>query len=287
MQHSDTLQRFMFENSNVRGILIHLGNSYQTALERYDYPAAVGQQLGQALAASALLGSTIKFEGSLIMQIQSTGPINMLVAQSNHEHHLRGLARWLEDELPDNPFGEGRIVITIENETNDERYQGIVSLTDGNLSKAIENYFVQSEQLQTRLWLAADGQQVVGMLLQHLPGQEADEDVWTRIETLGATITEAELLSLPTLEILQRLFHEEDVRLFDAEPVSFRCSCSRDKIVSVIRALGTDEAHDILAEQGCINVGCDFCNQQYQFDSVDVEEMFASSNPIPGSSSTH
>jgi len=287
MHDSDTLQRFLFENSNVRGIFIHLGNSYQTALSRYDYPPAVGQQLGQALAACALLGSTIKFEGSLIMQIQGSGPINMLVAQSNHQRHLRGLARWQEEELPDNPFGDGRLVITIDNQANEERYQGIVGLADGKLNRAIEDYFKQSEQLQTRLWLAADKQNVVGMLLQHLPGQEADADIWNRIETLGATITETELLSLPSIEILQRLFHEEDVRLFEAEPVSFRCSCSRDKIVSMIQSLGTDEAHDILTEQGKISVGCDFCNQQYEFDSVDVEEMFASNTPVPGSSSTH
>ncbi|MFC1749326.1 Hsp33 family molecular chaperone HslO [Pseudomonadota bacterium] len=291
MREGDTLQRFLFDHSHVRGMLVHLSGSYQAVSERYDYPQWVQQQLGQALAASSLLGSTIKFTGSLIMQLQTSGAISMLVAQCTHDKHVRGLARW-QDEANEGienttPFGQGNMIITINSNRNEERYQGIVSMESGTLAKAIENYFQQSEQLQTRLWLAADENQVVGMLLQHLPGQEADKDIWERIETLGATITNEELLTLSTEDLLFRLFHEEEVRLFDPEPVSFRCSCSRDKIVNMLRTLGLDEANDIIKEQGKISVGCDFCNQQYEFDRVDVEEVFASSTPAPGSSSTH
>lgn len=288
MRQADTQQRFLFEHSNVRGVFIHLNASYAAVSERYDYPLPVRRQLGQALAASALLGATIKFSGSLIMQVQGDGPINLLVAQCNNERHIRGLARW-QDENPDpaRPFGAGRMVITIDNINHDERYQGIVGLDGGTLGEAIERYFEQSEQLQTRLWLAADGDQVVGMLLQHLPGVDPDPDLWERIEALGATLTENEMLTLATEEILHRLFHEEEVRLFDAEPVSFRCSCSRDKIVTVLRALGSDEVHDILKEQGKVSVDCDFCNQHYEFDSVDVEGIFASAVPSPGSDSRH
>jgi molecular chaperone Hsp33 len=290
MRDGDTLQRFLFEHSNVRGVFIHLNASYAAVSERYDYPLIVRQQLGEALAASALLGAIIKFSGSLIMQVQGDGPINMLVAQCNNEHHIRGLARWQEGEISSemtSPFGNGRMVITIDSATSDERYQGIVGIEGGRLNQAIETYFAQSEQLQTRLWLAADEQQAVGMLLQHLPGADPDPDLWERIEALGATLTQNEMLSLPTEEILYRLFHEEDVRLFDAEPVSFRCSCSRDKIITMLRALGSDEAHEILEEQGKVSVDCDFCNQHYEFDSVDVGEIFASATPSPGSSSTH
>jgi len=289
MQRSDTLQRFLFENSNVRGIFIHLGNSYQTTLGRYDYPTEVGQQLGQALAASSLLSSTIKFDGSLIMQTQSNGPINMLVAQSNSQHQIRGLARW-QDELLAKPgsnlYGDGHMTITIDNK-NDDRYQGIVDLANGSLARAIENYFKQSEQIQTHIWLAADGQQAVGMLLQHLPGKEPDQDIWTRIETLGATLTNEEMLSLSTEEILFRLFHEEEVRLFEAEPISFRCSCSHNKVADMLRALGPDEVHEIIEQEEKISVGCEFCNQQYEFDRVDAEQLFASSTPTPDSGSTH
>ena len=289
MQRSDTLQRFLFENSNVRGIFIHLGNSYQTALGRYDYPAEVGQQLGQALVASSLLSSTIKFDGSLIMQTQSNGPINMLVAQSNNQRQIRGLARWQEAllaEKPDNLYGNGHMTITIDNK-NDDRYQGIVDISDGSLAQAIENYFKQSEQVQTHIWLAADNQQAVGMLLQHLPGKELDQDLWNRIEALGTTLTNEEMLTLSTEEILFRLFHEEEVRLFDAEPISFRCSCSRDKVADMLRALGPDELHDIIKQEKIIAVGCEFCNQHYQFDSVDAEQLFASDTASPGSNSTH
>ena len=288
MQRSDTLQRFLFENSNVRGIFIHLGNSYQTTLGRYDYPAEVGQQLGQALVASSLLSSTIKFDGSLIMQTQSSGPITLLVAQSNNQRQIRGLARWQDEQLanqPSNLYGDGHMTITIDNK-NDERYQGIVDLAGGSLARAIENYFKQSEQIQTHIWLAADGQQAVGMLLQHLPGKEADQDIWDRLEALGSTLTNEEMLSLSTEEILYRLFHEEEVRLFEAEPVSFRCSCSRDKVADMLRALGPDEVHDIIKEEEMISVGCEFCNQQYEFDSVDAEQLFASATQTPPGSAT-
>lgn len=290
MRQGDTLQRFLFEHSNVRGIFIHLNASYAAVSERYDYPLPVRQQLGEALAASALLGATIKFSGSLIMQVQGDGPISLLVAQCNNDRQMRGLARWQADRISGemtSPYGNGRMVITIDSATSDERYQGIVGVEGGRLNKVIERYFEQSEQLQTRLWLTANDDQAVGMLLQHLPGVDPDPDLWERIEALGATITEEEMLALPTEDILYRLFHEESVRLFDPEPVSFRCSCSREKIVTMLRALGSDEVHDILREQGKVSVDCDFCNQHYAFDSVDVEEIFASAMPSPGSDTKH
>ncbi len=279
MKDADTLQRFLFENSNVRGTFIHLQASYLASRDRYEYPNAVAQQLGQTLAASTLLGSTIKFDGSLIVQIQSNGPINMLVAQCDDQRHIRGLARWqgeIDGDSLKEIYGHGRITITINNDKNDERYQGIVELEGETLSEAIERYFSQSEQLKTRLWLYADHQQAVGLLLQQLPGGTTDEDFWHHIETLGETITRGELLQLSSQEILHRLFHEEDIRLFEPEPVSFRCSCSREKIITMIRALGYDEAHSIIEEQGQIEVGCEFCNQQYTLDRIDTEEVFAS-----------
>ena len=284
MNDADTLQRFLFENSDVRGTFIHLQASFIAACNRYDYPGQVAQQLGQALAASTLLSSTIKFKGSLIFQVQSNGPINMLVAQCDDQQHIRGLARWQDeingDSLTD-IFGEGRITITINSERNEDRYQGVVGLEGTSLNEAIESYFRQSEQLDTRLWLFADHQQAVGLLLQRLPGESPDENFWHHIETLGETLTSSELLQLSSTDILHRLFHEEDIRLFEPEPVSFRCSCSLEKITTMIRALGYDEAHSIIEEQGKIEVGCEFCNQQYIFDQVDTEALFASHIPPP------
>ncbi len=286
MHNNDTLQRFIFENSNIRGTLVHLGKSYQTARQRYTYPAAVGQQLGQALAANTLLSATIKYEGSLIMQTQTDGQINLLVAQCNHQRHIRGLARWQEKQS-DSLLGCGRMTITID-KTAEERYQGITEIDGDSLAKVIENYFRQSEQIQTHIWLAANEELAVGMLLQHLPGEEIDRDLWNRIDNLGQTITDEELLGLPTEQILHRLFHEEDLRLFDPEPVSFRCGCSRDKVATVLVSLGCDEVHRIIEEEKKIEVGCEFCNQQYHFDAVDAETLFASANSKqPGSGSTH
>ncbi len=279
MKDADALQRFLFENSNVRGTFIHLQASYKSAKDRYDYPEPVAQPLGQALAASTLLSSTIKFKGSLILQVQSNGPINMLVAQCDDQRHIRGLARWqqaIKGESLTDIFGEGRITITINSEQNKDRYQGVVELEGASLSEAIERYFQQSEQLNTRLWLFADQQQAVGLLLQQLPGEAPDDHFWQHIETLGETLTSGELLQLSSTEILQRLFHEEDIRLFEPEPVSFHCGCSSEKISAMIRALGYDEAQSILKEQGKIEVGCEFCNQQYTFDAVDTDVLFAS-----------
>jgi len=279
MKDADTLQRFLFESSNVRGTFIHLQSSYLAALSRYEYPDTVAQQLGQALVANTLLGSTIKFEGSLIIQVQSDGPLHMLVTQCDGQRHIRGLARWqreIDGSTLAEIYGQGRITITINNDRHDERYQGIVGLEGATLSDAIESYFKQSEQLKTRLWLHADHQQAVGLLLQQLPGEAADQEFWHHIETLGQTITRGELLQLGSKEILHRLFHGEDIRLFDPEPVSFRCSCSREKIVTMLRGIGYDESRAIIEEQGMIEVGCEFCNQQYTFDRIDTEEIFAS-----------
>ena len=275
---ADTLQRFVFEQHEVRGELVHLRGSFQAALGQVDYPPVVTLQLGEALAASVLLGATIKFKGSLIIQVQTQGPLKLLVAQCTDQKHVRGLARWqgevLEGNL-DSVYGKGSLAITINAENQKDRYQGVVALEGSKLEDAIENYFEQSEQLPTRLYLFADQEQAVGLLLQRLPGEDEEDDLWNRVNVLADTITASEMLGLSSEEMLYRLFHEEDIRLFDAEPVSFRCTCSREKIAAMIISLGTDEAHAIVEEQGKIEVGCEFCNHQYIFDKVDVEQLFA------------
>ena len=282
----DTLQRFIFEDHQVRGELVHLSASYQTALGEVDYPPVVAAQLGQALAASVLLGATIKFKGSLILQTQSEGPLTMLVAQCTDQRHIRGLARWqgevLDGELAD-IFGSGNVAITINTEDQQDRYQGIVALEGEKLEDAVEIYFAQSEQLPTRLFIFADQDQAVGLLLQRLPGEDQEDDLWNRVNVLADTITASEMLGLSSEEVLYRLFHEEDIRLFDPEPVSFRCTCSREKIEAMIISLGTDEAHAIVNEQGKIDVACEFCNHQYAFDKVDVEQLFATEFNPPSS----
>ena len=284
MRERDSLHRFIIENSKVRGELVHLDATWQAIVERSDYPPVVKRQLGDALAAIALLAATIKFKGALILQIRGDGPLHMLVVQATHENTLRGIARW-HDDVPDGSlqdiFGNANIVITIEPEFGDP-YQGIIALQGDNLAAAIEAYFMQSEQLPTRLWLASDDHACAGFLLQELPGKQNDPHDWEHHEHLAATLTAEEILSLQAKDLLHRLFHEEDVRLFESDPLSFRCTCSRERIEAVLLSLGPVEVHDIIEKEGNVSVDCEFCNAHYEFDTVDVEAIFAASNQPEG-----
>jgi molecular chaperone Hsp33 len=215
------------------------------------------------------------------MQIQGDGPIGLMVVEATARRTVRGMAQWKGDvtagELR-SQFGDGRLTITIDLGAGGERYQGVVALEGSSLADAIDVYLERSEQLPTRMWLAADGRCAAGMLLQKLPGMENDDDAWGRVQALGGTLSAAELLTLPAEAIVHRLFHEEDVRLLGAEPVSFHCSCSRERVAGMLHNLGQDEVMDILHSEGAIEVTCEFCNQGYRFDAVDATQLFA---PLP------
>lgn len=287
----DSLQRFIFEHAPIRGEIVHLDATWQAVLERRDYPPRVRDVLGELMAASALLTSTLKFDGRLIMQVQGSGPVNLLVVECTSNRTMRAIAQW-NGEVPDAPLaelvGNGRLAVTIDPLKGKERYQAIVSLEGMTVAEAFENYFARSEQLDTRLWLAADRNQVAGMLLQRLPDSpQPDEDAWMRAVHLGSTITREELLALPVREIIRRLYHEEDIRLFSRVPVSFRCSCSRERVEAVLRMLGHEEIRSILAEQGSIRVDCEFCGGRYEFDSIDAEQLFAALHTIPAAPTRH
>lgn len=275
----DTLSRFLFEHAAVRGEVVRLEATWQAVLSRHDYPQPVRDLLGEMMAATALLAATLKFEGSLIMQIQGNGPVSLMVVECDSAFHLRATAKWQPDpqgtslrEL----LGDGKFVITIDPKQGGQTYQGVVALEGNSIAAALEYYMLNSEQLETRLWLAADDQRACGLLLQRLPEQTAeDEDGWNRAAQLGATVQRSELLTLPGREVMHRLFHEEDIRLFDPEPVSFRCACSRERVSNMLRMLGLDEVRSILEERGQIDIRCEFCNQNYVFDAVDSEQLFA------------
>ena len=277
--HGDTLNRFVFEHAAVRGEIVRLDATWRAVLTRHTYPIPVRDLLGETLAASALLAATLKFEGALIMQMQGNGPVTLAVAECSSDFHLRAIAKWRDDlrgkdlrEL----LGEGKFVISIDPKTGGQIYQGIVALEGNRVSEVLEHYMLQSEQLETRLWLAADGEQACGLLLQKLPEVESeDTDAWNRALNLAGTLSSAELLKLPPREVLRRLFHEEDLRVFDPRPVAFRCSCSRERVGNMLRMLGISEVHAILAEQGKVEVDCEFCNHHYSFDAVDAEQLFA------------
>ena len=290
MTDADTLSRFIFEHAGIRGNLVHLDASWRAVLDAHPYPLAVRRPLGEALAAVALLAATIKLDGSLILQVRGSGPIRTLVAQATQARTIRGLARW-EGEVPDGgglaeSFGEGYLVLSIQQERA-EPYQGVVSLDGPNLARAIEGYFAGSEQLATRLWLSAEGPRAAGLLLQRMPGEGAIDEDWERVGLLAQTLTSRELLHLPTAELLHRLFSEEDVRLFEPEPIAFRCGCSRDRVEDTLRMLGKAEADAILAEQGAIEITCEFCNRAYRLDAVDAGQLFTSQTRHERSATRH
>ncbi len=299
----DKLRRFLFENLAVRGELVHLDATWQAVRERHDYPLPVQRVLGELMSAVSLLIATLKFEGQLIAQIQGNGPITLLVVEGTTEKTLRATAKVKEgcENFPDETlhglFGEAQLVITLEPDQG-ERYQGIVELTGENLASALTDYLLRSEQLDTDIWLAADEEKAAGLLIQKLPDTEKvksgsnilsfddneeniDLDGWNRIQQLSSTIKTEELLQLEPEEILHRLFHEEDVRLFPAEAISFRCSCSRDRVVNMLRSLGVNEVKSMIEELSTIEVACEFCNHKYSFDAVDAEQIFSSEIPHP------
>lgn len=293
MKQTDSLQRFMFERAAVRGEIIHLDATWKLVLERRDYPPALRVVLGELMAAAALLSATLKFTGSLIMQIQGGGPVKLLVVECGADLIMRAMAHWEGDlaESMDLPelVGEGRFVMTIDPKKGKKTYQSIVDLEGDSVAEVLENYMRRSEQIDTRIWLASDVNGAAGLLLQKMPDSpDADEDAWNRAVHLGTTVKAKELLDLPASEIIHRLFHEEDIRLFDSSPVSFGCTCSRERVTNTLRMLGYAEVHSLLDETGYIEADCEFCNQHYVFDAVDTEQIFVSSDVAgPASNTRH
>jgi molecular chaperone Hsp33 len=291
LEARDSLQRFLFEHAAVRGEIVHLDATWKAVLDRREYPVVLRNMLGELMAAAALLSATLKFSGSIILQIQGDGPVRLLVVECGSDFSMRAMAHW-EGELASAPLSEligtGKFVVTIDPKEGRQTYQGIVALDGNTVAEVLENYMLRSEQLETRLWLASDGSQAAGMLLQKLPAAPAeDTDAWPRAVHLGATVKADELLGLPAREVIRRLFHEEDIRVFDRTPVRFECSCSRERVAGMLRMLGHQEVESIIAELGSIDVDCEFCNRHYLFDAVDAEQVFATDVVIPPGGTRH
>lgn len=293
----DTLQRFLFEHAPIRGELVHLDEAWQAMLDRHDYPPVLRDLLGELVAAAVLLAATLKLQGSLVLQIQGRGTLKLVVVECTGELQLRATAKW-SGELGQGGLaelvGEGRCVITLDPRDGKQSYQGVVALEGDSVAEIIQNYMLRSEQLETRLWLASNGTCAAGMLLQKLPEQqqpraqqEFDADAWPRATQLADTLQRNELLELPAQEVIHRLFHEEDLRLLDAQPVSFHCSCSRESVASMLKMLGRAEIDSILAEHGSIEIHCEFCNQRYEFDPIDAEMLFVEAIVLPGNEARH
>lgn len=279
MNENDCVRRFLFDDLGVRGEWVHLQTSFQATKQNQTLSNNAALQLGQALAAVVLLSATIKFSGSMILQAQGNGALKTLVAQASDKGEIRGLIREdgaiTEGSLQD-MMGEGRLVLTTQSDNGDP-YQGVVSLEGNGLAEVIENYFEQSEQLPTRLWLFADDTQVAGLFLQKIPTKNQDSDAvdWTRISALAQTVTKNELLNLSCETMLHRLFHEETVTLFEGDPIVFKCQCSVEKTGKTLQTLGRDDLKEALDKQEVIDVGCEFCGQKYSFDTEAIEEIYA------------
>lgn len=286
---TDQIQRFLFDNTNVRGELVTLEQAYAEVLDRHAYPPAVNHLLGELLAAVALLTDTVKLDGTLSIEVRGNGALALLMAESNPGGELRAIARMAEDAaIPgeDAGFrelvGEGQIMITLDPREG-HRYQGIVALDRDSLADCLADYFAQSEQLPTRLWLAADGLRAGGLLLQRMPdeSQNQDLDAWERSVHLAATVKQEELLGLAPEALLQRLYHEETVRIFPPKALRFGCTCSRERIADALVTLGAEELRDVVAEQGGIETQCHFCHTRYAFSEEEVEALLAGASEPP------
>jgi len=311
------LQKFIFDGMPVRGMIVRLTDSWQEVLQRRadsgGWTPAVRDTLGQMAAASVLMQANLKFNGALILQVHGDGPVKLAVAEAMSDLRFRVTAK-VQGEVPAdarfgdlvNQHGHGRCAITLDpldRQPGQQPYQGVVPLESpdggpvGDVATMLEHYMRQSEQLDTRIVLAADGNAACGLLIQRLPieGQgnlagesslaqkaEIDDEAFTRIAHFASTLTATELLTLDVPTILHRLFWEEPLRVFEPQLPKFACSCSADRVRNMLKNLGRDEAESILEERGDIEIGCDFCGTQYRFDAVDVGVLFAPSTPQTG-----
>jgi molecular chaperone Hsp33 len=281
----DRLARFLIEAAGVRGVHVRLDETWRQIRERAEYPPAAAELLGEAAAAAALFTGHAKVDGRLSVQLRGAGALRTLFAECTAAGTLRGIVQLAEDagevsrdlrELGD----QAVLAITIENPSvggrDPIRYQGLVALESDSLAGAFEGYFRQSEQLPTRLLLAADGDRAAGLMLQKLPGDGGDEDGWTRVGALFDTLGSAELLDLPADDLLLRLFHEDGVQLLGGRPLAFACSCSRERVEAMLVSLGREEAEAAVeAADGQAQVRCEFCGQTYRFDGDEVAGLFA------------
>ncbi|ASQ44819.1 Hsp33 family molecular chaperone HslO [Legionella clemsonensis] len=279
MKETDSLQRFIFENASIRGEIAHLQETYQTIMRQRPYPAMIKNLLGEALVSCLLLTGSIKFKGDLSLQFQGDKRLPLLIVQCDNLLRLRAFAKYEEGlQVIDyaEAFLKGQMVLTINQYNHTQAYQSVVPIQSTSMSENLMAYFAQSEQIASRVWLAVNDDMAAGMLLQLMPGQDTQqrEQFWEYAVQLGQTVSEHELLTLDNQTLLYRLYHETEVRLFDSRTASFKCRCSEEKMKQVLTIIGEEDAKQLLAERGQIEVTCDFCNKQYCFDPIDVTMLF-------------
>jgi len=291
------LRRFILERHAVRGFWVRLDDAWRELRRHQHYAPGVEALLGEALSATVLLAATLKFQGTLTLQLTGDGLISLLVAQCTHALQVRAVARTADTLLEEPSFaqliGHGRLSVTVENDEQAARYQGIVSLEGSNFAACLENYFATSEQLPTSVALGADATHAAGVLLQRMPLSNAHgealgavaQDVWEQLQRRVAALEAPLLLRGTSEQVVQHICAEHDSRLFAPAAVRFACRCSTDRVEVLLRALGLAEMRSIVAEQGTVTVTCEFCGRPYRFDAIDVERLFtgAASPEVPHS----
>ena len=279
---TDALTRFLLPAAGVRGVAVRLDETWRTVAGRSDYPPSARELLGEASAAAVLFTGHTKVDGRLSIQLRSRSGLRSLFAECTAAGTVRGIAQVVPDQDAPRDLrdlgDDALLAITIENPGLDprepQRYQSLVGLQASRLAEAFEDYFHQSEQLPTRLLLSADGDRACGLMLQKLPGDEGDDDGWNRAGALFDTLGEVELLATPVPDLLHRLFHEESLQILIQRPIRFGCSCSRERVESMLQSLGEEEATAALAD-GAAEVRCEFCGQEYRFSPVQIAELFS------------
>ena len=280
---SNYIQRFLLENLDIRGAVVHLDSVWQQMLSGRNYPQPVTQLLGEMSAVTLLLGENLKQAGRLTIQMNGSGPVSMLIIDCNDTLHIRGMAKCVQaieaQPLPD-LLGHGQLLLTLDMPSMRESYQSIVPLDGDSIAELFEHNFKQSEQLPSRLFLITTNTAIFGLLLQKLPAaDQQDPDGWTRTEALAATVYDQMLFDLTTEEILTRLFYEETIRIFAAQTVSYGCQENPARIYAMLRALGREEVDSILQEFGEVVVSDDICNHEYRLDALAIDEVFRKAGP--------
>lgn len=279
MKKLDTLQRFMFEHASIRGEIAYIDETYKTIMSQHDYPPQVKILLGEALVGCLLLAGSIKFEGEISLQFHGDDRLPLLLVQCDDKLRIRAFAKFKKNS-PDVDFNaaflEGKMALIINQYNQTQAYESIVPIRSTSMADNLMHYFAQSEQIATRVWLAVNDEVAAGILLQLMPGQNSlqREQFWEYAVHIGETITQQELLTLDNQTILHRLYHETELRLYTARAVHFGCRCSLDKMKQVLMVLGQAEIESLLKEKGHVDVGCDFCNQHYVFDPIDITMLF-------------
>ena len=280
INHADIRTRFIFDDMPVRGLHVRLENVWTHIVGQKHYPAAIRRALGELLAAGALLSGNLKTDGTLIVQVQGQGRLKMLVVEATSDQTVRATARWDEtadindDESLTDLLGSNSVFVLTLQPKDAEPWQGVVPLEGSSIAQMLINYTKRSEQLDTQIVLASSDDACGGLLVQRLPETEPDAASWEHVSTLVQTLTPEELTGLDAQHVFYRLFHETPPRVFDPENIEFACTCSRGKVSDMLLMLGGEEVGGVVAEQGSIQIDCDFCHAKYVFDETDVNALF-------------